>query len=87
MPNHIDASCRPTRSQTIPVEDKLQRALARRERFLKHHPHLQAYQNEIDRELDMSGDCHGRMAVLVVLMQGKLLEMRDEFRKLNRYLH
>jgi hypothetical protein len=87
MPNHVDVSYQPSRLQTITADDKLKRALARLERFLKHHPHLRAYQKEIDRVLDMSGDCHGRMAVLGTLMQGKLLEIRNEFRKLNQYLH
>ena len=69
------------------MAEHLQQALERRERFLQRRPHLRAYQAEIDRVLDMSGDCYGRMAVLGTLMQGKLLEMRDEFQKLNQYLH
>ncbi len=87
MPNRVDVSYQPPRLQPIAADDDLQRALARRERFLKQHPHLRAYQKEIDRMLDMSGDCHARMAVLGTLMQGKLLEMKNEFQKLNQYLH
>ena len=64
----------------------LHQALAARERFLERHPHLRAYQAEIDRVLDQSGNIQGRMAVLGTLMQGKLLEMQNEFSRLNRYL-
>jgi hypothetical protein len=87
MPNRVDVDDQPPRPKPIAADDNLQRALARRERFLKHHPHLRAYQKEIDRVLDISGDCHGRMAVLGTLMQGKLLEIKNEFRKLNQCLH
>ena len=54
---------------------------------MKQNPHLQSYQAEIDRVLDLSGDYHGRMTVLGTLMQGKLLEMRDQFKRLRQYLH
>lgn len=87
MPNRVDVSYQPPRLKPIAADDNLQRALARRERFLKNHPHLRAYQKEIDRVLDMSGDCHGRMAVLGTLMQGKLRDIKNEFHKLNQYLH
>ena len=69
-----------------PGKQGLQQALAARERFLERHPHLRVYQAEIDRVLDQSGNIHGRMAVLGTLMQGKLLEMRNQFSKLNRHL-
>jgi hypothetical protein len=65
---------------------RLQEALANRERYLERHPHLRTYQAEIDRVLDKSGSVHGRLAVIGMLMQGKLLEMQAAFYKLNRYL-
>ena len=43
-------------------------------------------QVEIDRVLNKSGNIHGRMAVLGMLIQGKLLEMQNELCKLNRLL-
>lgn len=64
----------------------LQEALAERERFLEHHRHLRSYQAEIDRVLDKSGNCHGRMNVLGTLIQGKLLEMQKELYKLSKIL-
>ena len=68
------------------TNERLQEALARRERFLARHPHLRVYQAEIDRVLDKSGDVQGRLAVIGTLMQGKLMEMQGEFYKLNRLL-
>lgn len=70
---------------TTPNE-KLQAALAEREQFLKRRPHMQAYQAEIDRVLDRSGNHEGRLAVLGTLMQGKLLEMQTELNKLSNIL-
>ena len=87
MPSLIHTARRPPHRQSGPSNEHLQRALGERERFLKQNPHLRAFQVEIDRLLDLSGDAHGRMAVLATLMQGKLLEMRDQFKRLNRYLH
>ena len=73
--------------QSAGCDENVQRALAEREHFLKQHPHLQAYQNEIDRLLDLSGDSHGRLAVLGLLMEGKLHEIKAQFERLRRYLH
>ena len=64
----------------------LQAALAERDRFLKQRPHMQAYQAEIDRVLDKSGNHQGRLLVLGMLMQGKLLEMQRELVKLNQII-
>jgi len=59
----------------------LKQALAERERFLKRCPHLNAYQQEIDRILDKSGTSSNRMAVLTTLIQGKLLDIQKELYK------
>ncbi len=72
--------------QPLTSNERLQMALAERERFLERYPHLRAYQAEIDRILDQSGDCRGRMAVLGTLMQGKLLDMQSELYELNQIL-
>jgi hypothetical protein len=47
---------------------------------------MQAYQDQIDKVLDKSGSHQGRLAVLGMLMQSKLLEMQAEFKKLNAIL-
>jgi hypothetical protein len=74
------------RRQNMTANDYLQEALAERERFLARHLHLRSYQAEIDRILDQSGNCRGRMEVLGTLMQGKLLEMQKELYKLTKIL-
>ena len=67
-------------------KDILQKALAEREEFLRRHPRQRAYQTEIDRILDKSGDINGRLASLRMLMEGKLLEIQNELIKLNSLL-
>jgi len=86
MQNFLDDDLIAPGHRVTSANKDLLTALARRERYLAHHPHLRTYQAEIDRVLDKSGNIHGRMAVLGVLMQGKLLEMQRELCKLNRFL-
>lgn len=75
----------PHRRATL-ANEGLQKALAEREQLLARQPHLRAYQAEIDRVLDKSGDRQGRMAVLGTLLQGKLLELQRELCKLSKIL-
>jgi hypothetical protein len=78
----------------IPVEpphtathhERLQHALAQRDRFLERNPRLRPLQAEIDRLLDKSGNNQGRMAVMGTLMQGKLLELQESLSKLSNIL-
>jgi hypothetical protein len=65
-----------------PLNLTLQKALAEREQLLERYPHLQTYQDEIDRLLDKSGNSQGRMAVLGMLMQDKLITLQKELLKL-----
>ena len=78
MQNHFVNDSYVQTDQTNGTRQCLQAALAERERFLEHHPHLREYQAEIDRLLNKSGDHQGRLAVLATLMQGKLLQMQQE---------
>ena len=86
MQNTLDNSHYVPYQRSAAANRRLQEALANRERYLECHSHLRAYQAEIDRVLDKSGNVHGRLAVIGMLMQGKLLEMQGEFYKLNRFL-
>jgi hypothetical protein len=86
MQNLLNEHRRAPRQRVTDANARLQDAMAKRERYLARHPHLRAYQAEIDRILDKSGNVHGRMAVLGMLIQGKLLEMQNELCKLNRFL-
>lgn len=63
---------------TIAGKDLLQRAIDQRDRYLENNPRLKPYQEEIDRLLDNSGSQQSRMAVLGMLMQGKLMELQKE---------
>lgn len=86
MQNSLNNSRNRPQPRQPAVDSRLKEALANRDRYLERHPHLRTYQAEIDRILDKSGNVHGRLAVLGMLMQGKLLEMQGEFYKLNRFL-
>ena len=84
--HHFDDG-RPTHQYRVSsAQAALQKALAERERFLAQHPHLTVYQAEIDRILDKSGDCRGRLAVLGTMIQGKLIEMQRELGRLEAIL-
>lgn len=64
------------------TELDLDEALAAREKFLLEHPHLRDYQEEVDRLLDSAGPDANRVAVLGTLMQGKLLELKEQMKLL-----
>ncbi len=64
--------------RNIAFMEKLEeRALKAREQFLKEHPHLQSFQDEIDRILAKTMGFENRMAVLAFLIEKKLSELRD----------
>ena len=86
MQNNLDRNNDAPNQWAATPNQKLQAALAEREQFLKRHPHMQAYQAQIDRVLDKSGNHQGRLAVLGTLMQGKLLEMQTQLNKLSDIL-
>ena len=67
-------------------EAALARALAEKAEFLNQHPEYRKYQKEIDRLLDNAGDMENRMAVLAMLMEGKLIELHQNLQKLNGIL-
>jgi hypothetical protein len=84
MPTHLNnggqnASIQPS----TPTDNELllKQALAERVRFLKCHPRMNTYQEEIDRMLDKSGNIRDRMAVLEFMIQEKLLEIQKELYK------
>jgi len=55
----------------------LEAALRAREQFLKEHPHLQDFQNEIDRIMEKTVGFENRMSVLAFMIETKLYELRD----------
>ena len=86
MRNNLDNGHPAPHQWSATANERLEKALAERERFLERQPHLRAYQAEIDRILDQSGNHRGRMAVLGTLLQGKLLDMQKELYKLTKIL-
>ncbi|MGD9209987.1 MAG: hypothetical protein PVI90_04395 [Desulfobacteraceae bacterium] len=56
----------------------LKELLEKREQYLKKHPHLVPFQKEIDRLLDNAGSQENRMAVLGIMLEGKLSELREQ---------
>ena len=64
----------------------LAEALAEKAQFLRNHPQHQHYQDEIDAILDKAGSSENRMTVLAMLMEGKLIELQQELKKLNGIL-
>lgn len=67
-------------------EKALAEALAERSRFLEMYPQYQEFQSDIDKMLDKSGSRSNRMVVLAMLIEGKLVEMSQEFKKLQGVL-
>ncbi len=67
-------------------ERALVEALAERSRFLEAYPKYKEFQSDIDKMLDKAGSRSNRMAVLAMLIEGKLVEMSQEFKKLNSIL-
>lgn len=67
-------------------ETALADALTERAEFLNQHPQYQELQLEIDQLLDKAGSSENRMTVLAMLMEGKLIELHHELKKLNHTL-
>jgi hypothetical protein len=57
-------------------------ALLEKERLLASYPHLNAFQQEVDRRLNAAGTAENRLAVLGFMMEAKLGELRDRLGEL-----
>ena len=66
-------------------DDILEEALKAREQFLKEHPHLLPFQNEIDRILGKTVGFERRMSVIAFMIEKKLYELRDSIAVLGSY--
>lgn len=64
----------------------LQELIQKREQYLKENPHLVPFQQEIDRLLDNAGNQDNRMAVLGIMLEGKLAELREQLVDLSKML-
>lgn len=54
-----------------------------RDRLLNEHPELKKFQKKIDRCLDNAGSSENRMAVLGIMIEAKLKDLRDELSHLS----
>ena len=86
MPDLAKNDLKPDGRRAVGADAILQKALAERERYLKARPHMRDYQTEIDSVLDKSGSHQGRLMVLGMLIQGKILELQMELAKLDRII-
>jgi len=85
MGQFLDAQ-KEKQSVSQPSSDILAVALRNRDAFLEAHPHLKSFQEEIDTLLDKAGGKENRMAVLGMLMEGKLMELGRHLDDLKRIL-
>ncbi|GMQ79893.1 MAG: hypothetical protein BMS9Abin03_342 [Thermodesulfobacteriota bacterium] len=54
-----------------------------RDHLLNEHPYLEEFQKKIDRCLDNAGSSENRMAVLGIMIEAKLKDLRDELAHLS----
>jgi hypothetical protein len=66
----------------LSYQEILEEALRAREQFLKEHPHLQAFQDEIDRMLEKTVGFENRMSVLAFMIETKLYELKESIAQL-----
>jgi dsDNA-specific endonuclease/ATPase MutS2 len=59
------------------------KARQQRDRLLNEHPDLKEFQKKIDRCLDNAGSSENRMAVLAIMIEAKLKDLRDELSHLS----
>ncbi|MGO9687136.1 MAG: hypothetical protein ACLP2X_01120 [Syntrophobacteraceae bacterium] len=64
-------------------QEMFEEALKAREQFLKEQPHLQSFQDEIDRILEKTVGFENRMSVLAFMNEAKLYELRDSLANLH----
>ena len=64
-------------------QEILKEALEARDQFLKEQPHLQSFQDEIDRILEKTVGFENRMSVLAFMIEAKLHELKDAITELH----
>jgi hypothetical protein len=64
-------------------EQRLAQALREREIFLENKPQHLKLQHEIDQLLEKAGTAENRMAVLAILMEGKMIELHSQLQRLS----
>lgn len=66
------------------MSNDLKKAIEKRNAFLKEHPDLQPFQDEIDRVLDSTTSHEDRTAALQLMISCKVQELSDILKKLQK---
>lgn len=84
---HLNRSITDTQKEILPCDEILEAALAERDRFLAQHPRHIGYQRKIDGVLSKAGTSENRLAVLAVMIEGKLGELNAQIHSLTGMLN
>ena len=69
-----------------PGAEHLTEAVRNRDEFLREHPELRKFQDEIDRRMELAGPCENRIAVLGFMLEAKLHELLEHLSTLRDLL-
>ncbi len=67
--------------------DKQAEALMERDRFLREHPELRAFQRKIDERLRRAGSAHNRLVVIYEMMMDSFMELNAKLHEVSGLLH
>ena len=68
------------------MEPNLKQAIEKLENYLRDHPEMQKYQDEIESILDKIPSQEGKLEALSIMLQERLGTLRDELNNLNSLL-
>jgi len=78
MADHVERSRAARQISDVELVEMGRRAQTEKERLLARYPHLQPFQQEIDRRLAAAGTTQNRLAVLGFMIEAKLGELREQ---------
>lgn len=67
-------------------EEKIQHLEKMRDEFLKKHPELKKFQDEVERRLSKAGDSTSRMKVLSIMMEENVQKMESYVKQLENII-
>ena len=67
--------------------DKQAEALMERDRFLREHPELRAFQRKIDERLRRAGSAHNRLVVIYEMMMESFAELNAKLQEISEISH
>lgn len=66
--------------------DRYKKAVANRDAYIKEHPHLKEFQDQIDDALNKCSTAD-RAEVLMILLGGKMNELREKMNELQKMIN